>query len=91
MLKTFALILIGLVLAACEKSPVSTSKSSNPEVTVALLFEHDGCRIYRFTDVGKKLYYAQCQTGMVRTFWNDDEPNGKSSTPRPMEVATERR
>jgi hypothetical protein len=47
-----------LFSAGCRTEPVSVSASSNPLVEVALLFEHDGVRVYRFYDEGRPRYYA---------------------------------
>lgn len=47
-------------LTGCYADPVSTSGTNNPNVPVSLLFEHDGCRVYRFTDAGRERYFANC-------------------------------
>lgn len=47
-------------LAGCYADPVSTAGTNNPQVPVSLLFEHDGCRVYRFTDYGRERYFANC-------------------------------
>ena len=48
------------LLAACVTPPAAVYQTSNQQVTVELLFEHDGCRIYRFRDPGYH-YYARCE------------------------------
>lgn len=55
-------ILAALLLSVlgCVKQPVSTASSTNPEVPVALLFEHQGCKVYRFLDSGRYMYYVRC-------------------------------
>jgi hypothetical protein len=47
------------LLLACAEDPVSTSSTNNPDVPVALLFTHDGCKVYRFMDNGYH-YFARC-------------------------------
>lgn len=47
-------------------------ESSNSDVEVELLFEHDGCKVYRFFDGGSAKYYTDCR-GQVQ--W--DETHGK--------------
>lgn len=76
------LLLIGLV--GCEADPVSTKQTNNPQVAVSLLFENDGCKVYRFSDNGEPHYYAHCATGTVST--STEIPHGKYSTPE--EIAT---
>jgi hypothetical protein len=46
----------------CVSTPVSNTTTNNPDVSVALLFEHDGCRVYRFYDDLHYIYYANCGT-----------------------------
>ena len=62
-MRTCVLLFVAALNAfACNADPVATTKSSNPEISVELLFEHDGCRVYRFTDVYKR-YYVRCPGG----------------------------
>lgn len=51
-----------LILAGCVRvaPSVEDSATNNPEVRVELLFAHDGCRVYRFEDVGRYRYFANC-------------------------------
>ena len=54
------LVLFAVLAAGCLTDPVSNSSTSNSDVPVSLLFEHDGCRVYRFVDGGHALYYVRC-------------------------------
>lgn len=70
------IILIGfavLMLAACAKDPISRAPSSNPNLTVALLFEYEGCKVYRFYD-NRYVYYTNCQG---ETAWSETHHCGK--------------
>lgn len=58
-----ALTLAVLLFAACYEDAVKTERSSNPAVRVELLFEHDGCRVYRFFDSAQAHYFAKCGGG----------------------------
>ncbi|HEY1957862.1 MAG TPA: DUF4884 domain-containing protein [Polyangiaceae bacterium] len=49
-----------LACAGCIAPPLATSATSNPSIQVDLLFEHDGCRVYRFIDGGYH-YFARCE------------------------------
>lgn len=84
-MKNIITIFIGtslLMLTACfEAKPVSTSSTNNPEVNLALLFEHDGCKIFRFEDDGRYHYYTVCREAKdtnTTSSWN--EPCGKNCT-----------
>ena len=37
-----------------------TAQTENPEIEVGLLFTHEGCRVYRFLDRYRYVYYADC-------------------------------
>ena len=37
-----------LTLAACVSAPVAVAPTNNLDVPLQLLFEQDGCRVYRF-------------------------------------------
>lgn len=42
--------------------PVSTDKPDNNRTyQVDYLFEHDGCKVYRFYDMGNYVYFTNCQ------------------------------
>jgi hypothetical protein len=61
MMKTLALILGLLMLVGCTADPVSSTKTNNKNITVDFLFEHEGCKVYRFDDgSGQTVYYANC-------------------------------
>ena len=71
---------------SCAKDPVRDGESNNPNVPVSVLFDYDGCRVYRFKDAGHFIYYAKCGV-VTQTTWEQSE--GKTS--RPMHVSTESR
>jgi hypothetical protein len=56
-----------LALGACSKDPISKAGTNNPEITVELLFEKDGVKVYRFTDSGRSIYYTDARG---RTDWS---------------------
>jgi len=53
------LFFVALASAGCVTPPIGTAMTNNPGIQVDLLFEHDGCRVYRFMDVGYH-YFARC-------------------------------
>ena len=50
---------LSIVLGGCAAEPVATAPTNNANIEVDLLFEHDGCRVYRFRDLGYH-YFARC-------------------------------
>lgn len=65
------LLLMPFVLSACG-GPISISKAqNNPSYTVSYLFEHDGCRVYRFYDVRSGSYVYFTTQGDVTSIPND--------------------
>lgn len=69
-----------LIIAGCTNPSVSDESTNNPNVPVSLLFEHNGCSIYRFTD-GRTHYYADC-SGSSTTIAAHNRSCGKSCTRR---------
>ncbi len=59
-------------LVSCFTSvPLKRGKSDNNETyRVQYLFEHDGCKVYRFYDMGNYVYFTNCQ-GNVTSITND--------------------
>ncbi|MDB5244545.1 MAG: hypothetical protein JWN18_415 [Parcubacteria group bacterium] len=85
----YSVIIAALIgLAACEKAPLRTESSNNAQINVQLLFEHDGCKIYRFADNGYNLYFTKCDRGQSHVSWNQTMMVGKAVLTRPMEVQT---
>ena len=54
-----AILIASLACAGCMTEPLATVPTNNAGIQVDLLFEHDGCRVYRFRDISYH-YYAQC-------------------------------
>ncbi|HAC72194.1 hypothetical protein SDC9_111108 [bioreactor metagenome] len=77
-MKTFVKILMLIALTSvmyCCSSlyrlPVSTEiPVNNQSYQVDYLFEHDGCKVYRFYDRGQYVYFTNCQ-GEVTSIKND--------------------
>lgn len=53
-----------------NKPLVRTQAQNNTTYEVDYLFEHDGCKVYRFQDDGRYVYYTNC-TGDVTAVDND--------------------
>ena len=68
------LILVFLISAGTSciiRQPVaSIAPENNRTYHVHYLFEHDGCRVYRFQDIGNYVYFTNC-TGDVTSIKKD--------------------
>lgn len=84
--KITTLAVLTLALVACGKDPVSTSSTDNPNVAVALMFEHEGCKVYRFKDAGEYIYYSNCR-GSTTAFHTESCGKNCSKTV-PTQVTT---
>ena len=58
-MRLLLLLPLAVSTAACVAEPIATAPTNNAEIQVDLLFEHDGCRVYRFRDIGYH-YFARC-------------------------------
>ena len=69
---TIVLALLSLISVSCYVSkPVSSAiPENNTSYQVDFLFEHEGCRVYRFYDRGNYVYFTNCW-GDVNSVVND--------------------
>lgn len=71
----FALTLVfcaAIIATSCGtgKPLLSTTSDNNDSYKIQYLFEHDGCKVYRFYDRGNHVYFTNC-TGNVTAIAND--------------------
>lgn len=61
-----------LILGSCTvgKPLLNASADNNDTYRVQYLFEHDGCKVYRFYDRGNYIYFTNC-TGNTMSISND--------------------
>ena len=84
------LILALLALAGCGgEPPIATKATNNPNVPVSLLFEHEGCSVYRFRDDGRHHYFVTCAGSRLRSAINSyAEQQGKTTINRSKSITT---
>lgn len=82
--KKLKLLLPLLILASCAKDPVSTSTTNNSNIPVSTLFEHEGCKVYRFQDEGRYRYFTNC----TEAFGDNSESCGKIQCPKNESIRT---
>ena len=66
------IILVTAIAVSCSvRRPIITERASNNNTySVSYLFEYDGCKVYRFFDDGKFVYFTNCN-GNTSTAQND--------------------
>jgi len=76
--RLFLLILCLAIVAlgGCSQPAQETAATSNSDISVELLFTHDGVKVYRFYDYGHAVYFTDARGG---TSW--EQSDGKSSYP----------
>lgn len=84
-MKNFLAILATVLILGCsddeEQLPKIKLNTDNADYKVLVLFEVDGCKVYRFRDGWNDRYFTNCQGNVSWT-----EKRGKSSYE--MEVPT---
>ncbi len=70
--KIIGLSFIAFFIQSCSiEQPLSVNRADNNRTyTVEYLFEHDGCKVYRFRDNGNYIYFTNCN-GNVTSVVND--------------------
>ena len=78
--QSFILIFCIMSLSSCFRNitPQTDLVSSNPTAKVQLLFEVDGCKVYRFYDGLNPRYFTKCLNGNSSVGWM--ESCGKNCT-----------
>jgi hypothetical protein len=72
-IKPLAILILTFVMLSCKttREPISkTVPFNNKTYEVQYLFEHDGCKVYRFFDYGNFVYFTNCN-GSVTNVVND--------------------
>lgn len=83
------MLLSGIVwLSSCAtERPISkAAPDNNPSYRVEYLFEHDGCKVYRFMDMGHYIYFTNCQ-GDVSSMENDSVRTVNKIRREPLKIS----
>lgn len=59
MRKLLLLMFISFCAISCKEDPKSTSQDGN--FVIEFLFEKDGCKMYRFKDGTRYIYWTNCE------------------------------
>lgn len=79
MTKILSICALLVLLAGCEKEPLSVERVDNNEFSLDKLFTHDGCTLYRFYDGGRNHYYSDCR-GRTTSAYSTSCGKGCTST-----------
>lgn len=71
---------IAILVSSCKKQSIESSQTNNSEISVELLFEKDGVKVYRFQDGGRFIYYTDARG---KTEWYS---GGKNKTLHEVET-----
>lgn len=69
-LSVTCILLFGLSSCFTERPVAKQVPQNNDTYQVDYLFEHDGCKVYRFRDMGNYVYFTNC-SGDVTAIKND--------------------
>lgn len=83
-MKNTFIALLTLFMASCVQQNESQSSEVRGDYKVELLFEKDGCKVYRFND-GRTVYYTDC-TGRLE--YSYQQRNSKTTTTHYVENTT---
>lgn len=53
------ILFLAVLFFNCKHEAISTFDAGDYEIY--LLFEHDGCKMYRFRDFGSDIYWSDCR------------------------------
>lgn len=73
-MKKILVIIVIVIFSSCVEDAQETTRNGNFEVE--FLFEQDGCKIYRFKDGTRYIYWANC-AGKINS---DYSTGGKNRT-----------
>lgn len=76
LISIFVVCLSLVILGSCaveNKALLETKSDNNDKYKVNYLFEHDGCKVYRFYDLGNYVYFTNCN-GNVTSISTDSVP-----------------
>jgi hypothetical protein len=60
-----AILLLGGYSCSVQNPLASTKADNNKSYEVQYLFEHDGCKVYRFQDNGHFVYFTNCKSDVT--------------------------
>ncbi len=62
------IFLLSIVSFSCTRPALETVNSSNPNIELELIFEKDGCKMYRFYEGNRYIYWVDCRGQVVSSY-----------------------
>lgn len=66
-----------LSLGGCSTPTIATTATNNADVPVSLMFDFDGCKVYRFEADGHSRYFVRCRASGAQVLSSHCEMQGK--------------
>jgi hypothetical protein len=80
--------LVIVVTGCAYQTPiVTTQPRNNTDYQVSYLFEHGGCKVYRFYDYGHTVYFTNC-SGDTTAFTDSTVVRSSSLFNKPVNIST---
>lgn len=79
------IVLLAVVFGSCVSNiPLVREDADNNETyKVDYLFEHDGCKVYRFMDNGRYVYFTNCVGDVTAVSSDSTRAQVRNSVRRP--------
>ena len=58
-------LVLAIAATSCAKKSKAAERTEAEKYSVQFLFEHQGCRVYKFADLTLWHYYTDCRGGMI--------------------------
>lgn len=75
-MKTALILLFFLALLSCVEDAQQQIQPNNTGIKLELLFEHDGCKVYRFLDGTRYVYWSDCRGNMQTSHYQSSGKSG---------------
>jgi len=85
--KIILFVLMCFVFTGCNHRGSSKDSVQDGDFVIEFLFEKDGCKMYRFKDGRRYIYWANC-SGRVSADFRKIVSNGKTNTVRKYDEET---
>lgn len=90
-MKLLAIVLLAATTCACEADPINLEKiaTGNKDVTVDLIAQFDGIKVYRLRDGGNTPVYITDSRTATRANWTTEETTTTIDTDGNVQTDTE--
>jgi hypothetical protein len=82
-MKYIIIFIVACFISACKGDAKESTKDG--DFTIELIFEKDGCKMYRFRDAGDFIYWSNCEG---RTEYEKTVSTGKTTVIKRHQLIT---